>query len=174
MSMMPAFSPGPLQHQLAARGQLLQMNARALVGAVLAPHHAEDAELGVAGLAAEQRDDLVVFRPGELVWPRSLVVSFISARRPKPRPWIEKSRGRRSNPSADRRRVPDAASCPSRCASVQNAGDVAQRAVGIFQIAEGDAILGFQFDRACARRRNSSLRRARWERASAGLLQRRR
>ena len=30
---------GALHHQFAARGQLLQVNARALVGAVLAPHH---------------------------------------------------------------------------------------------------------------------------------------
>ena len=52
---------GPLHHQLAARGQLLQMQARALVGAVLAPHHAEDAEFGVARLAAQDVDDLVVF-----------------------------------------------------------------------------------------------------------------
>ena len=43
---------GPCSTQLAAGGQLLQVQARALVGAVLAPHHAEDAELGVVGLAA--------------------------------------------------------------------------------------------------------------------------
>ena len=34
----------PLHHQLAARGQPLQMHARRFVGAVLAPHHAEDAQ----------------------------------------------------------------------------------------------------------------------------------
>ena len=56
-----------LQHQLAARRQLLQMQARAFVGAVLAPHHAEDAEFGVGGLAAEERDDFVVFRRRQLV-----------------------------------------------------------------------------------------------------------
>ena len=43
-----------LQHVLALGRQLLQMNARALVGAVLAPHHAENAEFGVGGLAAQQ------------------------------------------------------------------------------------------------------------------------
>src|SRR5205814_10389474 len=38
-----------------------------LVGAVLAPHDAEDAEFGVAGLAAKQRDDLLVLRRGQLM-----------------------------------------------------------------------------------------------------------
>ena len=56
-----------LHHQLAARGQLLQMNARALVGAVLAPHHGEDAEFGVGGLAAEDTDHLVIFAGRELM-----------------------------------------------------------------------------------------------------------
>jgi len=45
---------GSLHDQLAARGQLFQVKARTLVGAVLAPHHAEDAELGVGGLASQQ------------------------------------------------------------------------------------------------------------------------
>src|SRR5207244_1047182 len=56
-----------LQHQLAARRQLLQMQARTLVGAVLAPHHAEDAELSVGGFAPQQRNDFPVFIPGQLV-----------------------------------------------------------------------------------------------------------
>src|ERR1039458_7533078 len=34
----------PLQHQFAARGQTLQVNARRFIGTMLAPHHAEDAE----------------------------------------------------------------------------------------------------------------------------------
>ncbi len=42
----PRVLPRPLHHQLAARGQPLQVHARRLVGAVLAPHHAEDAEFG--------------------------------------------------------------------------------------------------------------------------------
>ena len=57
----------PLHHALSRGRQLLQMQARALVGAVLAPHHAEDAELGVAGLAAQDRDDLFVFGVRELM-----------------------------------------------------------------------------------------------------------
>ena len=51
----------PLQHQLAARRQLLQVQARALVGTVLAPHDAENAKFGIGGLAPQQRNDLVVF-----------------------------------------------------------------------------------------------------------------
>src|SRR4029079_2164680 len=36
---------GALEHARAARGQLLQMDARALVAAVLGPHHRKDAQL---------------------------------------------------------------------------------------------------------------------------------
>ena len=45
---------GSLQHLRAARGQALQMHAAGFVGAVLAPHHAEDAELGEARIAARE------------------------------------------------------------------------------------------------------------------------
>src|SRR5208282_4380895 len=41
-----------LQHALAARGQAFQVHARRFVGAMLAPHDAEDAEFGESGLAA--------------------------------------------------------------------------------------------------------------------------
>ncbi len=41
-----------LQHQFTARGKFLEMDARAFVGAMFAPHHAENAEFGVGGLAA--------------------------------------------------------------------------------------------------------------------------
>ena len=57
----------PLHHVLALSGKLLQVDAGTLVGAVFAPHHAEDAEFGITGLAAEQSDDLLVLRGGELV-----------------------------------------------------------------------------------------------------------
>ena len=63
----PGVLARPLQHQLAARRQLLQVNARAFVGAMLAPHDAENSKLGVGGLAPEQRHNLLVFRLGELV-----------------------------------------------------------------------------------------------------------
>ena len=58
---------GALHHEFAAGGELLEVQARAFVGAVLAPHDAEDAELGVAGLAAEDVDDFLVFGGRELV-----------------------------------------------------------------------------------------------------------
>ena len=60
MSTAPAFSPGPLQHARAGRRQLLQMDARALVAAVLGPHHREDAELGQRRLALHRAHDAIV------------------------------------------------------------------------------------------------------------------
>ncbi len=42
---------------LAARGQPLEVDARGLVGAVLGPHHAENAELGEGWRAAQRRFD---------------------------------------------------------------------------------------------------------------------
>src|SRR5664280_197966 len=50
-----------LYHATAVRGQALQVNARRLVGAVLAPHHAEDAQFGERRLAAQRLQDAVVF-----------------------------------------------------------------------------------------------------------------
>ena len=44
-------------HAVAARGQGLQKRLGALVGAVLAPHHAEHGQLGVVWLAAELLSD---------------------------------------------------------------------------------------------------------------------
>ena len=59
---------GALQHVFAARGQALQMHARRFIGAVLAPHHAEDAELREGGFASpEKLLDLLVFIRGEAV-----------------------------------------------------------------------------------------------------------
>src|ERR1017187_9059851 len=43
------------------------MEARALVRAVLAPHHAEDSQLGVSRLAAEDLDDFLILARRELV-----------------------------------------------------------------------------------------------------------
>src|SRR6185312_1563437 len=58
---------GPLHHVLPLRGQLFQVNARALIRTMLAPHHAEDAEFGIARFAPEQGYDFLVFRGGELM-----------------------------------------------------------------------------------------------------------
>src|SRR5580693_3327838 len=58
----------PLHNATAASGQPLQMHARRLVGAVLAPHHAENAEFGDGRLAsAEKLFDLLVFFRREAV-----------------------------------------------------------------------------------------------------------
>src|SRR5579862_5805123 len=50
----------PLNHQLALRRQLSQMDTRRLVRAMLRPHHRKNAELGVGGRAADDLFDLVV------------------------------------------------------------------------------------------------------------------
>ena len=50
-----------LQHLRSVRRQRPQVHARALVAAVLGPHHREDAELGHVRLAAEETDDALVF-----------------------------------------------------------------------------------------------------------------
>ena len=47
--------PGPLHHQFAARRQPFQMHARRFIRAVLAPHHAENAQLGEGGFASAQQ-----------------------------------------------------------------------------------------------------------------------
>ena len=55
MSMMPGVLARPLQHAACLRvGSFFKMQARAFVGAMLAPHHAEDAEFRVGRLAAQQ------------------------------------------------------------------------------------------------------------------------
>ena len=51
---------GPLEHLRSLGRQRPQMHPRALVAAVLGPHHREDAELGEVRLAAEERDDALV------------------------------------------------------------------------------------------------------------------
>src|ERR1019366_426179 len=63
----PRVLAGPLYHQFAARRQLLQVQAGALVRAVLAPHHRKYAQLGVARFAAEDIDDLAVFLRRQLM-----------------------------------------------------------------------------------------------------------
>src|SRR5579862_3597687 len=50
-----------LQHLGPLGRQRLEMDARALVTAVLRPHHGEDTEFGQVRLAAEKRHDTVVF-----------------------------------------------------------------------------------------------------------------
>ena len=56
-----------LHHQAAPRRQLLQMQPRALVGTVLAPHHAENTQLRVAGLPSQDGDDLPILVRSQLM-----------------------------------------------------------------------------------------------------------
>ena len=60
MSTAPAFSPGPCTTRGPGGRQRLEMHARALVAAVLRPHHREQAELQQVGLAAHQLLDALV------------------------------------------------------------------------------------------------------------------
>ena len=64
--------PGTDQHARALCGQLPQVQAGALVGAVLAPHDREDADFGWIGLAAEDGADFGELRIGELAHGRRL------------------------------------------------------------------------------------------------------
>src|SRR5439155_6315989 len=52
---------GPLQHLRSLGRQRLQMHARALITAVLGPHHGEDAELGQVRFPAKKPHDPIVF-----------------------------------------------------------------------------------------------------------------
>src|SRR5207253_2058572 len=52
----------PLDHLRAGRRQLLEMQPRGFVGAVLRPHHREDAEFDEIGLAAESVEHMGIFR----------------------------------------------------------------------------------------------------------------
>src|SRR5436190_7291509 len=54
-----------LQHPPPRRRQLLQVDPRALVAAVLGPHDGEDAELGLGRLPLQERDDAIVFLLGD-------------------------------------------------------------------------------------------------------------
>ena len=146
MSMMPAFSPGPCSTSLLRGRQLLQVKARALVGAVLAPHHAEDAELGVGGLAPQQRHDLPIFALRQLMEGDQIGSDRAHSRGAGdgPREGFQNhqsvggSHQRLGGAFRMRHHAHDIA------LFVQNAGDVAQGAVGIIEIAEHHAIFGFQ------------------------------
>ena len=61
MSTTPAFSPGPWITCGPLVGSWLSHTRRGFVGAVLAPHDREDAELGQRGLAAEDLEQPLVF-----------------------------------------------------------------------------------------------------------------
>ena len=56
----PGILSRPLQNIRPFSGEVSQIDARALVAAVLRPHDREYAKLGVIGLAAEKLDDLAI------------------------------------------------------------------------------------------------------------------
>ncbi len=56
-----------LDHMRAARGKAFQVRAAGFVGAVFAPHHAEDAEFSDVGVAAEDLLNAGEFVGGEAV-----------------------------------------------------------------------------------------------------------
>ncbi len=61
--------PRPLNDARPFGRQTPQVNAARLVGAVLAPHHAKDPELGISGFAPQRLKDLPVLLVGQLVLP---------------------------------------------------------------------------------------------------------
>ena len=65
-----------LHDELAARGQALQVHFARFVGAVLAPHHAEDAQLRDVRIAPEDLFDARVFFGGEAVFGGDLGRNF--------------------------------------------------------------------------------------------------
>ena len=63
---------GPLHDAIAFGGQALEMHAARLVGAVLAPHHAVDAEFGEGWRAAKSRENAVVLLRSDAVLGQQL------------------------------------------------------------------------------------------------------
>src|SRR5262249_33676250 len=59
--------PRPLQNARPLGGQFLEMHPRALIRAVLAPHHAEGARRGEGGVAAQEANEGVVLLGRELM-----------------------------------------------------------------------------------------------------------
>src|SRR4051812_36472046 len=58
----------PLQYQLAACGQPFEMDARGLIGAVFAPHHAVNAKFGPGRRPAECSQYLLIFVRSDAVF----------------------------------------------------------------------------------------------------------
>ena len=136
-----------LQDPAAARRELLQVEARTLIGAVLAPHHGEDAEFGVGRFAAENRDNPAVLFRRELM-RRNNVGSdrchcLFGCQRVHERAENDESiRGahQRIGRALRMRHHAEHIALP-----VQNSGNVADGAIARRRVAERDAILGFEF-----------------------------
>src|SRR5262249_47798347 len=70
---------GALQYGRTASRQPLQVDARTLVAAVFAPHHAEDAEFGVRGLPFQDRNDALVFGFCQIVLLKDVLGNHLRA-----------------------------------------------------------------------------------------------
>ena len=121
------------------------MQARALVGAVFAPHHAEDAQFGVARLTAQDLNDLVVLRLGQLMGgdqlgreSRHACASAETMERNISRPSVEPMSGSEARSGCGIMPI------TLRC-RIQHAGDIARRSVRVIEIAEHHAVVGFEF-----------------------------
>ena len=95
----------PLQDAAARGGQRPQVHARALVAAVLGPHHREDAELGEVGLAAHQLADAVVLLGGDAVTFESCLIKHGPGQGTKDEGRRTKDEGRKIRDKG--RRTPD-------------------------------------------------------------------
>ena len=111
---------GSLQHARPRRRQLLEMDARALVAAVLGPHHGEDADSVIDG----SRPSAFTIRSYSSVSGRgargarrrsSSCCRPDGARRRERLPPIRRAPDRRRCRASARTRVPGAASCRRRC-----------------------------------------------------------
>ena len=138
---------GAEEDLFAARGELFQMNARAFVGAVFAPHDAEDAELGKVRLAVKDGENL-----GVLI--RSHIVGGEYVRGDGGHGLFCGEGGEHGTENGEavggtHQRISGAFRVGHHTKHVAfpitDAGDVAEGAVGIIDVTEYHAIFGFEF-----------------------------
>ena len=189
MSTAPAFSPGPCSDARARGRQLLQVDARALVAAVLGPHHREDPELGQGRLAAERRGRCAAYSSGLRPWRSSdasasnaLMTSIAVAARPGRPSCVDDRFEQHQAVGAAERRLAGALGMRHQADDVArlvaDAGDVVRREPFGFAasvdlavrvaVAEDDPAGRFELARARRARRSSCLRRARSACAAPG------
>src|SRR5215831_10176202 len=77
---------GALQNSGSLRWKTPQMDARTLVAAVFAPHHAEDAELGEVRFALQNVDNLLVFAFRQAVLAENFISNHRYPKRREPFP----------------------------------------------------------------------------------------
>ena len=136
----PAFSPGPSSSFPPSTGSVAQQPLGVLVGAVLRPHQPEDGELDLVGLALHVLDDevvLVVREPELAVAGGDRHAASVAAAATAERNSLMPS----SEPVSGSTACSGCGIRPTTLpAGVGDAGDVAQRAVGVLarRVAEGD------------------------------------